>query len=62
MFLDLDAGVQRCGVIVRENGDGGLDEDGAAINFGADEVDSAAGDFDLGGEGLFDRSNPRKAR
>ena len=53
MLLDLNAGVEGFGGVVLEDGNGALDDDGAAVGAGVDEVDGAAGDLAAVVEGLL---------
>src|SRR5687768_11201780 len=45
-FGELDAGVEGFGGVAFEDWDGGLGDDGAAVDALVDEVDGATGDFD----------------
>ena len=58
----LDPGMERCGSVVVEDGDGGLHDDGAGIDALIDKVDCAAGDFYTVVECLFPGLQPREGR
>ena len=53
MFLLLDAGVEGGGGVAREDGDAGLEEDGAGVHAFVNEVDGAAGLGGAVGDGLL---------
>ena len=52
MFQSVDAVLQGVGVLGLKRGHAGLDDDGAAVHFIADEMHGASGQFDAPGAGV----------
>ena len=62
MLLHLDARVQALWGVIGEDGNGSLEQDGAAIDFEAHEVGGAASNLNASSKGLLDGPRSFKAR